>query len=152
MQQKLCPIDGTPLVEMVKNGVTIDVCPECKGVWLDRGELEKLINVALEMEREYGTPAPRAAPPAPSYDAPQAARGYDAPPQPRGYEAPPQPRGYDAPKATRGYDATASTRGYRDDDRDGRSTKDSDEWYENGDRRYPKKKKSALGRIFDIFD
>ena len=141
MQQKLCPVDGTPLVEMVKNGVTIDVCPECKGVWLDRGELEKLINVALEMEREYGTPAPRPTQPTPSYDAPQAARGgYEAPPQPRGYDAPPQPRGYEAP------------RGYRDDDRDGRSTKDSDEWYENGDRRYPKKKKSALGRIFDIFD
>ncbi len=142
MQQKLCPVDGTPLVEMVKNGVTIDVCPECKGVWLDRGELEKLINVALEMEREYGGGAPRAAPPpAPSYDAPPSARGgYE---QPRGYEAPPQPRGYDAPQASRGY---------RDDDREYRSTKDSDEWYENGDRRYPKKKKSALGRIFDIFD
>ena len=141
MQQKLCPVDGTPLTEMVKNGVTIDVCPECKGVWLDRGELEKLINVAIEMEREYGTPAPRpAATPAPSYDAPPAARGNEAP---RGYDAPPQTRGYDAPQAARGY---------RDDDRDGRSTKDSDEWYENGDRRYPKKKKSALGRIFDIFD
>jgi uncharacterized protein len=52
--QKLCPIDGVSLMEMNKNGVTIDVCPECKGVWLDRGELEKLIQVALEMEREYG--------------------------------------------------------------------------------------------------
>ncbi len=132
MQQKLCSIDGTPLTEMIKNGVTIDVCPECKGVWLDRGELEKLINVALEMEREYGGNTPRAAPPAPSYDAPPAAA--------RGYKAPPQPRSYDAPPASRGY---------RDDDR---STKDSDEWFENGDRRYPKKKKSALGRIFDIFD
>ena len=140
MQQKLCPVDGTPLVEMVKNGVTIDVCPECKGVWLDRGELEKLINVALEMEREYGTPTPRAAPPAPSYDAPPAARGYE------------QPRGYEAPPATRGYEAPPSTRGYRDSDNEYRSTKDSDEWFENGDRRYPKKKKSALGRIFDIFD
>ena len=139
MQQKLCPIDGTPLVEMMKNGVTIDVCPECKGVWLDRGELEKLINVALEMEREYGGGAPTR-PAAPQYDAPPAARGYEA------------PRGYDAPAPARGYDAPAQARGYRDDDRDGRSTKDSDEWYENGDRRYPKKKKSALGRIFDIFD
>jgi uncharacterized protein len=43
--QKRCPIDSTPLMEMNKNGVTIDVCPECKGVWLDRGELEKLISV-----------------------------------------------------------------------------------------------------------
>ena len=140
MQQKLCPIDGTPLVEMIKNGVTIDVCPECKGVWLDRGELEKLINVALEMEREYGGGggAPTR-PVAPQYDAPPAARVNEAP---RGYDAPAQPRGYDAPQ----------TRGYRDSDNEYRSTKDSDEWYENGDRRYPKKKKSALGRIFDIFD
>ena len=135
MQQKLCPTDGTPLTEMVKNGVTIDVCPECKGVWLDRGELEKLINVALEMEREYGGGS--GAPTRPV--APQ----YDAPPVNRGYDAPPQPRGYDAPQASRGY---------RDDDREYRSLKDSDEWFENGDRRYPKKKKSALGRIFDIFD
>jgi len=29
-----------------KHGVEIDICPECKGVWLDRGELEKIITMA----------------------------------------------------------------------------------------------------------
>ncbi len=71
--QKLCPIDGTPLMEMNKNGVTIDVCPECKGVWLDRGELEKLLQVARDMEREYGepAPAPRAPEPRAEYERPR---------------------------------------------------------------------------------
>jgi len=32
--------------EVEKNGVTVDICPSCKGVWLDRGELEKLMEYA----------------------------------------------------------------------------------------------------------
>jgi hypothetical protein len=114
-------------MEMVKNGVQIDVCPECKGVWLDRGELEKLINVALEMEREYNTPRQ------PEYRQPD----------PRAPQAPQYGSGYDRPRE---YD------GRSHDDRDHRSLKDSDEWYDTRDGRYPKKKKSTLGRIFDIFD
>ena len=39
----LCPRDGSELVEVTRNGVTIDACPACRGIWLDRGELEKLI-------------------------------------------------------------------------------------------------------------
>lgn len=35
--------DGTALEERVREGVVIDVCPRCRGVWLDRGELEKLL-------------------------------------------------------------------------------------------------------------
>ena len=31
------------LDERVREGVVIDVCPSCRGVWLDRGELEKLL-------------------------------------------------------------------------------------------------------------
>lgn len=38
-----CPIDGTRLVMADRNGVEIDYCPECRGVWLDRGELDKII-------------------------------------------------------------------------------------------------------------
>ena len=41
-----CPIDGTPLLMTERNGVEIDYCPECRGVWLDRGELEKIIERA----------------------------------------------------------------------------------------------------------
>lgn len=38
-----CPIDGTPLVMTDRSGVEIDYCPTCRGVWLDRGELDKII-------------------------------------------------------------------------------------------------------------
>lgn len=38
-----CPIDGTQLVMADRQGVEIDYCPKCRGVWLDRGELDKII-------------------------------------------------------------------------------------------------------------
>ncbi len=38
-----CPIDGTTLMIADRNGVEIDWCPQCRGVWLDRGELDKII-------------------------------------------------------------------------------------------------------------
>lgn len=38
-----CPIDGTTLVMTDRQGVEIDYCPQCRGVWLDRGELDKII-------------------------------------------------------------------------------------------------------------
>lgn len=50
-----CPIDGETLVMADRNGVEIDYCPKCRGVWLDRGELDKII------ERAAG-PATMAAP------------------------------------------------------------------------------------------
>ncbi|NSX55906.1 zf-TFIIB domain-containing protein [Parasulfitobacter algicola] len=58
-----CPIDGTELVMADRSGVEIDYCPQCRGVWLDRGELDKIIERSV----------PAAAPPPP----PQAGRGYD---------------------------------------------------------------------------
>ncbi len=38
-----CPVDGSTLVLAERAGVEIDYCPTCRGVWLDRGELDKLI-------------------------------------------------------------------------------------------------------------
>ena len=38
-----CPIDGTTLVMSERQGIEIDYCPTCRGVWLDRGELDKII-------------------------------------------------------------------------------------------------------------
>jgi hypothetical protein len=38
-----CPVDGTDLCRSARHGVEIDFCPECRGVWLDRGELDKII-------------------------------------------------------------------------------------------------------------
>jgi Zn-finger nucleic acid-binding protein len=48
-----CPLDDTTLREVNRRGVQIDICPECKGVWLDRGELEKLMDAADQAEVEY---------------------------------------------------------------------------------------------------
>ena len=41
-----CPIDGTPLVMSERQGIEIDYCPSCRGVWLDRGELDKIVERA----------------------------------------------------------------------------------------------------------
>ena len=38
-----CPIDGTQLVMSERQTIEIDYCPTCRGVWLDRGELDKII-------------------------------------------------------------------------------------------------------------
>lgn len=38
-----CPIDEVDLVMTDRQGVEIDYCPKCRGVWLDRGELDKII-------------------------------------------------------------------------------------------------------------
>lgn len=39
----ICPIDQTTLTIADRQGIEIDFCPTCRGVWLDRGELDKLI-------------------------------------------------------------------------------------------------------------
>ncbi|NTU58663.1 MAG: hypothetical protein HGB00_07060 [Chlorobiaceae bacterium] len=38
-----CPSCSTLLLITERQGIEIDYCPECRGVWLDRGELDKLI-------------------------------------------------------------------------------------------------------------
>ena len=40
-----CPVcEGVKLVMSERQGIEIDYCPQCRGVWLDRGELDKLID------------------------------------------------------------------------------------------------------------
>jgi uncharacterized protein len=41
-----CPTDNATLVMSERSGIEIDYCPECRGVWLDRGELDKIIDRA----------------------------------------------------------------------------------------------------------
>ncbi|TFB87263.1 hypothetical protein E3O44_09055 [Cryobacterium algoricola] len=50
-----CPQDGAVLVVANRTGIEIDVCPICKGVWLDRGELDKVIALA-DTRRRPGRP------------------------------------------------------------------------------------------------
>lgn len=47
-----CPIDQIDLQMTERQGIEIDYCPQCRGVWLDRGELDKII------ERSMSAPPP----------------------------------------------------------------------------------------------
>ncbi len=53
-----CPTDGSTLVMSERSGIEIDYCPECRGVWLDRGELDKIV----ERAAADSVPGPAAAP------------------------------------------------------------------------------------------
>ena len=44
-----CPVDGAVLEMSERQGVEIDYCPTCRGVWLDRGELDKILERAEAM-------------------------------------------------------------------------------------------------------
>lgn len=82
-----CPLCDAGMKEVERRGVLIDVCPECRGVWLDRGELEKLLATAEHYESErYGEEelrAGRARKPEPDsrweYDDDDQYRGHERP-------------------------------------------------------------------------
>lgn len=38
-----CPLDNHDLQMSERQGIEVDYCPQCRGVWLDRGELDKII-------------------------------------------------------------------------------------------------------------
>lgn len=42
-QSPSCPIDGAPLESVVREDIRIQTCPECRGMWLDRSELDKIV-------------------------------------------------------------------------------------------------------------
>jgi Zn-finger nucleic acid-binding protein len=90
----MCPNCDGSMQAVNRAGVEFDMCPKCRGVWLDRGELEKLM--ALEREDAQASAAPQ--PP------PRQQTQYQAPPQ-QNYAPPPQQR-YDEPRR------------YKDDDDD----------------------------------
>ncbi|MET0932157.1 MAG: zf-TFIIB domain-containing protein [Mycetocola sp.] len=114
-----CPNDSATLVMSERSGVEIDYCPECRGVWLDRGELDKILERA-EKEFSAGQPAPAPAPPA-------------APAQP----AAPQ-WGTSAPQYGAPSNDAYGNRGYNDRERG----------YDTGYPR-KKKKESWLSDLFD---
>lgn len=56
-----CPTDGAVLVMSERSGIEIDYCPTCRGVWLDRGELDKIIERAPVGAASVPQPATRPA-------------------------------------------------------------------------------------------
>lgn len=66
-----CPNCEETLVMTDRQGVEIDYCPKCRGVWLDKGELDKIIERSAEYETKQAPPPP------PSQSYPQQDYGYD---------------------------------------------------------------------------
>lgn len=52
-----CPTCKVDLVMTERKDVEIDYCPKCRGVWLDRGELDKIIEKSAAQEMQQRAPA-----------------------------------------------------------------------------------------------
>lgn len=51
-----CPIDSDVDLQMTdRQGIEIDYCPKCRGVWLDRGELDKIIERSVAVDQRGDT-------------------------------------------------------------------------------------------------
>lgn len=72
-QAILCPTCRIPLSMSERQGVEIDFCPQCRGVWLDRGELDKIV----ERSEQAAPAAPAAPPPAAGFRPDGGERAYD---------------------------------------------------------------------------
>tara|TARA_Y100000815_G_scaffold93338_1_gene82495 strand:+ start:866 stop:1270 length:405 start_codon:yes stop_codon:yes gene_type:complete len=132
-----CPIDQSDLLMTERHGVEIDYCPKCRGVWLDRGELDKIIDKATDEAASTTTEPPR--PDVPPQSEPFRDERYRSEPwadpsyreEPRVYQEPYRPR-------------------YRDDDyrdRDARGSERDDRAYYQYKKR---KKKNILSEILDF--
>lgn len=69
-----CPTDGSALTMSERAGIEIDYCPSCRGVWLDRGELDKIIERSLTQQpvtQQHAAPAQQG-----SYSDPRYQQGY----------------------------------------------------------------------------
>lgn len=54
-----CPIDNVDLVITDRQGIEIDYCPKCRGIWLDRGELDKIIERSSVYDQKIESERPR---------------------------------------------------------------------------------------------
>ena len=64
-----CPKCRGPMRSYERSGITVDQCTECRGIFLDRGELERLVDAETTFHS--------AAAPPPSYGSPEEPRRYD---------------------------------------------------------------------------
>jgi uncharacterized protein len=118
-----CPNDQTVLQMTERQGIEIDYCPTCRGVWLDRGELDKIIERASALPPPEATSEPR-------HDPRTEVAGYSP--------------GYSQAPAYPQYPASG---------RSPKSPDSPDDYHRRGyDPRYQdkKKRKSFLGDLFDL--
>jgi Zn-finger nucleic acid-binding protein len=90
--QMTCPKCQGAMRQYERSGITIDQCTECRGIFLDRGELEKLIDAEASWDQAQAS-AQRPAQPAPP-PAPAPHTGYAQQPVQHGYPAPTHEYGY----------------------------------------------------------
>lgn len=60
-----CPDGHGKLTTQIRQGIEIDFCPSCRGVWLDRGELDKIVEGSggvMQPANEREAPAPQNVP------------------------------------------------------------------------------------------
>jgi Zn-finger nucleic acid-binding protein len=77
-----CPVCNVPLVMSERQGIEIDYCPQCRGVWLDRGELDKIIERSGQEQAATAPPPPQPGYQQPGYPQP----GYAQPTYGSGHE------------------------------------------------------------------
>lgn len=136
-----CPVDNATLVMTERSGVEIDYCPTCRGVWLDRGELDKIID-------RMAPPVALAEPSRPEarYEPPRDDR-RDAPRDDRDR---PSAGPRDALREVAGRLLGDGDRGRSSDDRRNYGDK-MGEWRDCDDDDYKKRrKKGLLGELFDF--
>lgn len=76
----MCPNDNAAMQTLERGGVQFDMCPTCRGVWLDRGELEKLMESATAAGRASAPQAAPAPAPQPHYPPQQAQQPWGGQP------------------------------------------------------------------------
>jgi Zn-finger nucleic acid-binding protein len=139
----MCPNCHEGMKQINREGVQIDICPTCRGVWLDRGELEKILEMNRSEQESYeqpSAPAPVSAAPSP---APRPA--YTAPPpQAPAPNYPPQPSYGNPSYGNQGYPPHS---GHSHGHHGGGYHQPHYDKYGR-----PYKKKSKMEALFDIFD
>ncbi|GAB3997282.1 hypothetical protein GCM10029992_19720 [Glycomyces albus] len=76
--QMLCPKCQNLMKQYERNGVVVDQCSECRGIFLDRGELEHLLDAEEAfLSRSAAAPPPPPPPSRPAYDPRYDDRRYD---------------------------------------------------------------------------
>ncbi|WP_203837322.1 zf-TFIIB domain-containing protein [Winogradskya humida] len=139
--QMTCPKCHGEMRVYERSGVTIDQCTECRGIFLDRGELEKL----FDAEANWNSRQPQAGTPPRPAQAPGAPGGYPppppAPPVHGGYAAPApaygQPAYPAAPAPAYGHGPQYAQHGYHG------------HYRQQGHHGHYRRKKSFLGELFD---
>ena len=93
-----CPVcENANLLMSERQGIEIDYCPQCRGVWLDRGELDKIIerSAPTTSSAPAQTRAPSPTPPAPPpIQAAPTPHHYEQPRHPQHYQSHPQHSGH----------------------------------------------------------